>query len=219
LNNETGSSTTSTTNPFWSSYPVTTMDPVDKDFDVENNFFTISSATLPSAMSLDQLYNLEDKVFHALDDADLGLVTWVPANLYVTTNTLGIQRGVDAVGASGWTINVNDGTYNELVTIDKPLSLLGPNAAISAVTGTRVAEARLLERININGTTTQDVTISGFEFFEVPAPSTWTIYIQGNSDNFSIENNRFIDCEKDAIRSGISSNTANVTVTGNLIQE
>jgi parallel beta-helix repeat protein len=130
-----------------------------------------------------------------------------------------IQGAIDdATTLDGYFVTVDAGTYDEIVTIDKQLSLLGPNAAISAVTGTRVAEARLLQRINITGTTAQDVTISGFEFFEVPAPSTWTIYIQGNSDDYSIQNNRFIDCEKDAIRSGISSNTANITVTGNLIQ-
>jgi hypothetical protein len=124
-----------------------------------------------------------------------------------------------SVASNGDDIRVDVGTYNEVLTVNKQLSLLGPNAGISAVTGTRVPEARLLQRININSASaSQDVTISGFEFFEVPAPTTWTIYIQGNSDNFTFENNRFIDCEKDAIRSGISSNTANITVTGNLIQ-
>ena len=144
-----------------------------------------------------------------------GLVT----NINTSETFCSIQAAIDAPNTmDGHTITVAAGTYNEIVTINKPLSLLGPNAGISAVTGTRVPEARLEQRININSTTTQDVTVSGFEFWQVPAPTTWTIYIQGDSDNFTFENNRFIDCEKDAIRSGISSNTANITVTGNYIE-
>lgn len=126
-----------------------------------------------------------------------------------------IQEAIDAANA-GNVIVVSSGTYTENVIINKPVSLIGPNALISAVTGTRVPEARLLGRINIGAS--EDISISGFEFFEVPNTNQWTIYIQGNSNGFTFENNRFIDVEKDAIRSGITSSTADIKVSGNLIQ-
>jgi hypothetical protein len=134
------------------------------------------------------------------------------------TQSLGyneIQPAIDEANAND-VIEVAAGTYSEVLLVDKPLSLLGPNAEISAVDGSREDEAVLTERININAT--ENVTISGFEFFEVSATSTWTIYIQGVSNNFTFENNRFINNEKDAIRSGITSSTGNVTVKGNLIE-
>ncbi|AEV32831.1 nitrous oxidase accessory protein [Owenweeksia hongkongensis DSM 17368] len=136
------------------------------------------------------------------------------SNITQNTSFCSIQAAVDAANATD-TIVASAGTYDEVLLIDKALTLFGPNDNISAVNGTRVSEAILLQRVNISATT--DVTISGFEFFEVPATSTWTIYIYGNSNNFTFENNRFIDNDKDAIRSGISSATGNVTVKGNLI--
>jgi hypothetical protein len=51
-----------------------------------------------------------------------------------------IQDGADGV-ASGGTVNVAAGTYVEDLTIDQPLSLIGPNANINPNTGTRVPEA------------------------------------------------------------------------------
>ncbi len=138
----------------------------------------------------------------------------VVLNTNTSTTFCSIQAAIDAATA-GDSIYVSAGTYNEDLLINKALTLAGPNAGISAVSGTRVSEAILLQRIRIGAT--DDVTISGFEFFEVPAASNWTIYIQGNSNNFKFENNRFIDIEKDAIRSGISSATGNITVKGNLI--
>ena len=139
----------------------------------------------------------------------------------VNTTTLSsfcsIQEAIDDPATlDGHTITVEAGTYDEVLLINKQISLLGPNSAISAVNGTRASEARLLQRININEVT--NVTVSGFEFFEVPTTTTWTIYIQGNSNNFTFKNNRFIDITTDAIRSGITSSTGNITVSGNLIE-
>jgi len=136
-------------------------------------------------------------------------------NTTQSTSHTTIQDAIDNA-SDGDVITVDAGTYNEILLIDKSISLFGPNAGISAVDGTRLAEARLLQRINISET--ENVTVSGFEFFGVPAPTTWTIYIYGNSNNFTFENNRFIDTEKDAIRSGITSSTGNITVRGNLIE-
>ena len=80
-------------------------------------------------------YRIEDKMYHKVDVGTLGLITWSANNVYVTTPGLdstdsSIQRGVDAVPAlsTGWTVNVEAGTYEEQVIVTKGLRLLGDTA-------------------------------------------------------------------------------------------
>jgi hypothetical protein len=175
-----------------------------------NTFGGIDTASLTD----EQKFHIEARMYHRGRSSKIGVVDFV-ANEQVVMPGTTVLSAIDAAAAAD-TVRVGPGTYSEVLLIDKPLSLLGPNAAISAVTGTRNTEAVLTERINISAS--DDVTISGFEFFEVPTTNTWTIYIYGSSNNFTFENNRFIDVEKDAIRSGITAQTSNVTVSGNLIE-
>src|SRR5204862_1676606 len=69
-----------------------------------------------------------------------------------------IQDGID-VSASGATVTVGQGTYNENLTIDRALTLLGPNVGNSG-SGSRVAEAEI--NGNVSLTTAGSVTIDGF---------------------------------------------------------
>lgn len=73
-------------------------------------------------------FEIEDVVYHALDETGKGLVTWVPDNVYVTLDSGSIQRGIDAVN-SGGTVNIDSGTFTAvdraLAIIDKPLTLAG----------------------------------------------------------------------------------------------
>ena len=84
-----------------------------------------------------------------------------------------IAEGITRV-APGGTIYVLPGTYAEDLVINKPLSLLGPNAAINPNTGSRVAEAILhpaTTGVDPYGTCTvmaylsvSNITIKGFTF-------------------------------------------------------
>ena len=81
-----------------------------------------------------------------------------PANFMGYDAFAVIQQGVEAVAAAG-TVNVADGTYVELVEIYKALDLVGPNAAINPITGTRVAEAVLLPSVSDPDPNTSSVVL------------------------------------------------------------
>ncbi|MBN1922207.1 MAG: hypothetical protein JW892_13245 [Anaerolineae bacterium] len=96
---------------------------------------------------------------------------WVDDDSPQTGTTGRIQEGIDLV--SGSTVNVAAGTYVEDPVIDKPVTLLGPNAAINPNTGTRVAEAVIYPAISAPDPgvcevmvyiEVSDVTIKGFTF-------------------------------------------------------
>jgi len=110
--------------------------PVDVDLDATENVFGVTGGDQePAVMSLDDLFELEDKILHTIDVGSLGLVTVVPGELFVTTssfdgvNTLtpSIQRAIDAA-SSGDTIFIEDGSYSETVVIDKAITLDGETA-------------------------------------------------------------------------------------------
>jgi len=128
-----------------------------------------------------------------------------------------IQAAIDAATTlSGYVVRVDAGTYEEQVTVDKPLSLLGPNSAVSG-TGSRVDEAIVQFPTGLpNGSyrlatiNAENVTISGFTLndnltgaltydgtFPLPlsASGVWN-----NESNAVVENNRFFGFNNSAIR-------------------
>ena len=83
-----------------------------------------------------------------------------------------IQGGIDAVASNG-TVYVSAGTYVEDLTINKPLTLLGPNSTVNPNTGSRVAEAVILPAVSAPNPavcevmaylSVSNVTIKGFTF-------------------------------------------------------
>jgi hypothetical protein len=52
-------------------------------------------------VSLASNFRIEDEIHHALDANGLGLVTYVAGNVFVSTASGSIQRGVDAVTSGG----------------------------------------------------------------------------------------------------------------------
>ena len=117
----------STSVPFWASYPATPMRPVADNFDIRNNFFGVSGGLkLPTTMTDDEHYEMEDKVVHGIDYDSLGFVTWKPEFAYVTdnsflapfTSTPSIQRAVKASGVNDtWQVNIQPIEISETVTV------------------------------------------------------------------------------------------------------
>ncbi|HOW25962.1 MAG TPA: right-handed parallel beta-helix repeat-containing protein [Bacteroidales bacterium] len=92
--------------------------------------YDISSITLSTTDNCSR----EDLVIHAIDAGNRALLVWNPNNVYVTVNSFvapetvpSIQRGIDAVGATGWTVNVCPGTYGitTQILVNKSVDIVG----------------------------------------------------------------------------------------------
>ena len=80
-------------------------------------------------------FAIESKMFHSTDNGTSGVVSWVADALFVTTPGTGasdesIQNAIDVADASGDTIHVQAGTYNESVVITKNVNLRGAGAGV-----------------------------------------------------------------------------------------
>ncbi|SOE22909.1 Right handed beta helix region [Spirosomataceae bacterium TFI 002] len=104
--------------------------------------------------TLAENFAIEDKITHEMDNASLGSVSVKGTEWFVTTNSGSIQRAIE-LSSNGDKINVNDGTYNEDISVTKEVSLKSAtgsaNTTISGVAATRA--------INI---ASDNVTVEGF---------------------------------------------------------
>ncbi len=89
-------------------------------------------------LTVEESFDVEDKIFHKIDFAPQGLVTWQDDNVFVSqaSSFVGgaIQRGVDASSVGG-TVHVQAGNYTEDVVIDKELKLKGYDAVLNSAGG------------------------------------------------------------------------------------
>ncbi len=127
-------------------YPTTGTWPTTMAFwatnlDGRNNKYDVGSGLqLPSAMSLTNLFAVEDRIQHSIDASGLGFVTiksnhdYVTVNSFVTpvTTAARIQRGVDA-SSNGWTVNVGPGSFIDAVTVNKQVNIAGQGQGITNV--------------------------------------------------------------------------------------
>jgi len=74
-----------------------------------------------------------------------------------------IQGGVGAA-KNGWSVKVSGGTYDEAVTVDRRVNLLGPNATVNPVSAGagRGTEAKIIQPLVVSGAAGS--AISGFLF-------------------------------------------------------
>jgi len=139
LNDETGSTVA---DPIWLGLYVSTKAKVTLDVDGINNTFDVGSGQeLPSAMSLPNLFSLEDKIQHKIDDGALGFVLVKTGHDFVTVNSFtagtlvpAIQRGVDAA-STGFIVNVGPGTFIEpaQLNVNENVTILGGGTGVTTV--------------------------------------------------------------------------------------
>ncbi|MFN7472035.1 MAG: NosD domain-containing protein, partial [Roseiflexaceae bacterium] len=96
-------------------------------------FVTSAGAVLDRTVRAD-LFTMANQVGDAVDVTGLGLVRLVPNNIYVTTTSGSLQRGVDAATA-GDTVNVAAGTYQGTVTVSKSVKIVGDGMAQTIING------------------------------------------------------------------------------------
>ncbi|MBK8205281.1 MAG: tandem-95 repeat protein [Planctomycetes bacterium] len=152
-------------------------------------------ATVFSVATLADNFSIENRVVHAIDNIARGLVTWNTGNVYVTQSSNSIQNGVDAASA-GDNVHVQAGTYTAQVTVNKSLSLLGPNAGTHGTSGSRVAEARIdlaagfLPLLTVSDV---NVVVDGLEFYAFDFAVNRCITTSGTSfSGLTVRNNVFV---------------------------
>jgi hypothetical protein len=215
----------------------TTMVPWALNMDAVNNKFDVGSGLkLPVAMTLADLFLLEDKVQHAIDDNTLGFVKVKDLNTYVTVNsfvapattTAKIQRGIDAAGTPGWTVNVGPGTFDNNLDINKSIALKGENRGVPGCSTGRVAESKVVGATGgaVMNITADNVVIDGFE---ITNPSgNYAITATGRSGLDIINNNIHHigtapvlsgNTHAIAIVMGSTANIADIDISDNCIDE
>ncbi len=214
------------------------------NLNAQNIDLTVTSGTTYGAYDpavLTDNFRIEDRMYHKVDNAASGLITWVADNVYVTAPTThstgttdtdsSIQQGINAVPtpSTGWTVNVEAGTYNLSagLNINKSLSLVGPNAGVSGG-GSRVAEAILNggasgtpngggASINIGGGSPLSLTVEGLEFTNF---DTWHILYEGGGTPITsavVADNVFTGNNGGIFTKYNTSLASEFDVTGNLI--
>jgi parallel beta-helix repeat protein len=144
-----------------------------------------------TSASLSQNFAIEDKVQHSLDNTGLGLVTWKANNDFVTTSTLGVQRGVD-VASSGWTVNVADGTYLEDVNVNKTNLLLdGQSRSGTLIKGLYAAGGGATLKFantSADGSTAKDLTITRDYQDWYNSTKNYGVLLSGSVSDITLDN-------------------------------
>lgn len=161
--------------------------------------FSGNIADYDVTVNVDGTISVTDNSAAALDGADTlnSIEALKFADGFFVAEGMSIQAAVDAATA-GDTILVAAGAYDENVTIDKAVTLVGPNAGLTGHDAGRGAEASIEGNVVI---TADGATLSGFTLTK-PAGSTST-----NDINFSGWSGINLDVQGD-----------NVTVTDTIVE-
>jgi parallel beta-helix repeat protein len=170
---------------------------------------------------------IEDRIKHRLDASatGTGLVRIRSGNIYVTTDSGSIQRGIDAA-SPGDDVNVQDGTYSltTAVQVNKQVRLLGRQAGVDArtrsgpetiVDGSGVAGFPVTDfNVTVSGATIDGFTITGISGGQAQAGITLASGTHGSK----IRNNILQGNNVGLFLANNSSSSA-TTVTQNLFQD
>ena len=111
-------------------------------------------------------FAVEDVLMHKIDNYALGLFRGPGTELYVTTNSGSIQRGINVANYLSTAtpsvaitkIHVNSGTYNESVTVNKSLYILGEGGTQPIVTP---PAGNVGINVTANGVTIDNLEVTG----------------------------------------------------------
>jgi nitrous oxidase accessory protein NosD len=147
----------------------------------------ITSSTLNGALfntyPLTTLFLVESTMYHRGRSGRNGLVYYVPNNQYVVSGLTTIQSAVN-YAASGDIINVNNGTYNEEVTVNLPVTIDGATGLCGDVVieggGVRQFGVRVLAGV-------QNVTLMDFKVQNTVGANAG-IWAATNNNGLNIQN-------------------------------
>jgi len=149
-------------------------------------------------------FEIENRIHHKMDDPALGLVMWVERNVFVTTPGVestdsDIQRAIN-LAASGWTINVEAGTYAGGINVNKAgVKLVGhglPSVGLATVDHYPTG-------ILINA---DDVTVDGFKITGAGEAGNQWHGIRIKGDNVVVASNTISGVFDGIATSGVTNN-------------
>jgi nitrous oxidase accessory protein len=108
------------------------------------------------------------------------------ATIIVPDNYPTIQAAIDNASA-GDTIFVRNGTYNQTITINKPISLIGENAQTTILTIPIIYNPPILplrQVISVITINADNVNINGFTIIN-PNSGAWAVYSNGDEDQLT----------------------------------
>jgi hypothetical protein len=157
------------------------------DLDATTDSFNVgagNAAVLGSNLTLSEAFAVEDRIVDAVDSFNYGFVRIQSGQVFETPNSFFAAGGTTtpdvarpiAIASPGDTVNIEAGTYTlqSNITINKPLTLLGPNVGITPRNG---GPSRVPEAIINGGTPGSFTGSSSFSF--VTGTGSTTLAVKG----------------------------------------
>jgi parallel beta-helix repeat protein len=174
------------------------------------------NGTAFSALSLADLFNIEAGMYHRGRSSRNGLVYYVANNLYVRSDiNANIQTAIDYAAAND-VVNIQDGTYNQRLTVTKSLTLDGQSKAGTILDGTGLSGtgSGVALSNNVTDFTIKDLTVQNYAG---STPNTsGGIYAPSNNNNLTVDN---VTIQNNTSAAGFYANGPidNVSITNSMV--
>lgn len=181
--------------------------------------------TTGGSATLAQNFVIEDKIFHAQDNASLGFVTVKAGEDFVTPLSGSVQRGIND-GSNGWIVNVAAGTFNEAVNVNKVLTISGAGSgtggtiitnpggtAISLGAGTNSSNRVIAQNLRLTGSATGVVVSSYNTLNNIESVSNTVYGINLSSPNDLIVTNSKFNFNQVGLKLALTASATNVSFT------
>ena len=151
---------------------------------------------------------IEERVWHGVDDTTYGAVYWVAGNLYVAPPESTIQNAID-IATAGDTINVCPGTYAGEIKIDRSVTILGdpgdtapgPGAFAPVIDGGSAPGDAFLIKNGVSNVTIQGFEVRNFTSDDTGIGNAISAWV-GSTSNITVQDNYFHDLEYNGVLVG-----------------